>query len=217
MKKLGILLCLALCISACHRRIQTFYAYEDEHSYCTLEINMKKNGHYRYLTYRGMSKTHYDTVQAPVTGVLEPLSEHPRKNNLFIYVKGKEVATENYTGFDNVIHGFYYMKRKRGFKFDLCFPLPVDNKRGLGERYVLYERVTHDSLAMIVNELMEQQCFQYLGIDWFPPYLKRVKEIDYDKFQLPQVKNKHLKNPTKALLTDEDFEKIENTERSQKQ
>ncbi|MEN7551825.1 hypothetical protein AAG747_28170 [Rapidithrix thailandica] len=206
MKKLGILLCLALCISACHRRIQTFYAYEDEHSYCTLEINMKKKGHYRYLTYRGMSKTHYDTVQAPVTGVLEPLSEHPRKNNLFIYVKGKEVAIENYTGFDNAIHEFYYMKRKRGGKFDLCFPYQVGGKMDRDINYVLYKRISNDSLILLSNKLMEQHCFQYLGIDWFPPYLKRVEEIEYDKFRLPQVEEKHLKDPTKALLIYEDVE-----------
>ncbi|MEN7551975.1 hypothetical protein AAG747_28935 [Rapidithrix thailandica] len=159
-----------------------------------------------HLTYRGMSKTHYDTVQAPVTGVLEPLSEHPQKNNLFIYVKEQEVAIENYTGFDNAIHGFYYMKRKRGFKFDFCFPLPVDNKRRLDISYVLYELTSNDSLTLVANKLMEQQCFQYLGIDWFPPYLKRVEEIEYDKFRLPQVEEKHLKDPTKALLIYEDVE-----------
>ncbi|MEN7551826.1 hypothetical protein AAG747_28175 [Rapidithrix thailandica] len=114
MKKLGILLCLALCISACHRRIQTFYAYEDEHSYCTLEINMKKKGHYRYLTYRGMSKTHYDTVQAPVIGVLEPLSEHLRKNNLFIMIRSREIATDSYIRIDDGMYYFDFIKRKTG-------------------------------------------------------------------------------------------------------
>ncbi|MEN7551823.1 hypothetical protein AAG747_28160 [Rapidithrix thailandica] len=217
MKKLGILLCLALCISACHRRIQTFYAYEDEHSYCTLETRMKKDDTFRSVIYRAMSKTHYDTVQAPVTGGLEPqpLSGHPRKNNLYLYIMTGEGAFDDRIGISDVVYGFYYIKRERGLKFDFCFPGPPGEKEN--KMRVRYKKVTNDSLIISRPSELENYCFSHLGIDWFPPYMKRVKEIDYDKFRLPQVKNKHLKNPTKALLTDEDFEKIENTERSQKQ
>jgi len=92
-----------------------------------------------------------------------------------------------------------YLLRVDEDKFDSCF-YDILDKKGSEITYIAREKDSLDLLwtPNIKRDLLKEACYKENNITWFPPYLKRVKKIDYKKFNLPQIKTKHLKHPKKA-------------------
>ncbi|GGX35064.1 hypothetical protein [Aquimarina muelleri] len=71
----------------------------------------------------------------------------------------------------------------------------TNNQLNLDKNIIHYSKKNRDSLDLLTNlktELGKEPCFTEHKITWFPPYLKKIKKIDYKKFNLP-LKEKYLK------------------------
>ena len=116
----------------------------------------------------------------------------------------KSISIKKY--FDGVVIEAY-----TGKSFTKIMPMRLDKEGQLdaeiyhtpilfmGHSYVLYIRESRDSLRLIwtqniKKEFLNETSFAMMEIDWFPPYIKRVKKIEYKKFNL-RVKKKYLKDP----------------------
>ena len=174
MKKTLFILCCIL-LSSCSKKL--YYAYENtaQGSYCTFEVTKKD------ITYRAVSTEHYLTNSYPAkeyvyiisnNGVLQ--SEEPRIDYgaLLLYTKGSQLPA--------VIQN-------------------TEKNPGLFEHYLFYTEKKNDSLKLVKrDELMKNEVFlKKHDLFWFPPYLKQVNKIEYDKFNLPYNKNYLKKTPFK--------------------
>jgi len=167
-----LILILFILFSSCSRSI--YYAYENsaDESYCTFEVNDKE------IIYRAVSKEHYVINSSP--------------NKHYIHIQ-----TPN---------GFYKSKEP---KIDIGSVLVYlkdieSNTSGISvssdtipnhSGYLFYNKIKEkDSLELVKNEelMKKERLFSENDLFWFPPYLKKVKQIDYDKFSLP-LKKKYLK------------------------
>ena len=195
MNKLIVYSLLFLLSSSCSRSM--YYAYEGEHSYCTIEAIPKRKlwwllgRRFDQVIYRATSKEHYDTTRIMNEYLNWKERRSKKKDNIYIYIKNssffydiyEEIAVEG--SFD-----FFYIERNNLYRYDFCLALSEDVPN-----YALYITKKDSLLADYIDYLDEQHCFTQQGIDWFPPYFVRVKKIDYSKFNVPEVKYKYLKNP----------------------
>ncbi|WP_338815800.1 hypothetical protein V9L05_22660 (plasmid) [Bernardetia sp. Wsw4-3y2] len=111
----------------------------------------------------------------------------------------------------NARFSVYFVEAHTGASFNTCSPRRLDENGKYedvvydephpltGMTYVLYLRENSDSLKLLwmqdsQKEFLKEPCFQDITIDWFPPYIKRVDKIDYEKFDLP-IKKKYLQYP----------------------
>ena len=159
-----------LFLSSCSRSI--YYAFEEKGTYCTLEE--KKNGE---VIYRAVSKEHYNIESS---GFKE-----------YLYVHSPNSANTIYIGIGTGFVFRFVQNIKLDIE-DMCFSKSeyIPNKS-----LVHYSREGKDSLDLLTNlktELAKEPCFAEHKITWFPPYLKKIKKIDYKKFNLP-LKEKYLK------------------------
>ncbi|WP_338815802.1 hypothetical protein V9L05_22670 (plasmid) [Bernardetia sp. Wsw4-3y2] len=195
MKKapLYILLLLLFC-SSCSKKM--YYAYEDEHSYCTIEATPKQKLWWMFgrrfdqVIYRAASKEHYDTTEVSNKYLSWEDRYSKKKDNIYMYIKNSNYNIEKKVYIDTYFD-FLYIQRNYVYRYDFCLP-SHDNSAN----YATYTNAK-DSLIVdyIRYDLDTQYCFSHQGIDWFPPYFVRVKKIDYAKFNVPEVKYKYLKNP----------------------
>ncbi|WP_438710669.1 hypothetical protein ACSTS3_18115 [Aquimarina muelleri] len=158
-----------LFLSSCSRSI--YYAFEEKGTYCTLEE--KKNG---TVIYRAVSKEHYKKSSSSIN---------------YLHIYSPYSSYELYTGIGNNFFLTYIQNNELKDKKicrDTFVPAPYQN-------FLHYLKKNEDSLKLlsdIENDLKNQSCFAEHKITWFPPYLKKIKKIDYKKFNLP-LKEKYLK------------------------
>ena len=115
----------------------------------------------------------------------------------------------------------YFLERYTGKNFSFCTFGRFDEDRHLdsvydsymtGSTYVWYYRESKDSLRLAFSDgaegLGKEPCFKEMGLWWFPPYMKQIDKIEYEKFNL-DIKTKYLKNPREApsLCNPKDKEK----------
>ncbi len=157
-----------LFLSSCSRSI--YYAFEEKGTYCTLEE--KKNG---TVIYRAVSKEHYKKSSSSI-------------NYLHIYSNNDPDSL--YLGIGNVFTFSFLRKSK-----EICMS---SYKLSPFENFINYtKRYDNDSLSLLMysdkkKTILKEPCFAEHKITWFPPYLKKVKKIDYKKFNLP-LKEKYIK------------------------
>ncbi|WP_338815801.1 hypothetical protein V9L05_22665 (plasmid) [Bernardetia sp. Wsw4-3y2] len=131
----------------------------------------------------------------------------------------------------NALFSVDFIEAFTGKAFNYCSPRRLDENGAYDKRiysepseftgmtYVSYFRESSDSLSLVwtpdrKKEFLKEPCFQEITIDWFPPYLKRVDKIDYEKFDLP-IKKKYLQYPKKGsrVTNEKDREKLQKQER----
>lgn len=148
-----------------------YFAYNKDTTYCTIEVTGKDE-----ILYRG----NYST---------------------FIFLESVNFSSINKkdnTGYISfVAPGWLTYKVKGDNLFNLC---PSNNME-----QITYKLVSEDSIELICQScvdsiLLSDPCFLNNGIDWFPPFMKKVEKIDYEKFGLPNIKKKYLMNPDKAPI-----------------
>ncbi len=179
------LLSIILSSISCSKKL--YYAYEnkEEGSYCTFEVSKYD------IIYRAVSNKHYLIksyptkeyvyITAPNNGSYldEPKIEY---GSILLYTKGPLLPIKMET---------------------------ISNYLGDYEKYLFYTKTKGDSLKLIVNiELMKKEPF-FTDSDllWFPPYLKKVDKIDYDKFNLPYKRKSLRRMKQKDIIKIEQFKK----------
>ncbi|WP_064968110.1 hypothetical protein [Tenacibaculum ovolyticum] len=145
-----------------------YYAYKDENKYATIEVTKKNELFYRAI---------YDNNYIYIYSFLSY-----KKDNSIFYLKDPNIM---------------FWKREEHDEFDLCF------FSGKNEDFVLYEKQGSQNMwklsrSISDNLLLNEPCLKENNIDWFPEYMVKVDKIDYEKFNLPHIKKKYLKNPKKA-------------------
>ncbi|WP_438710670.1 hypothetical protein ACSTS3_18120 [Aquimarina muelleri] len=160
-----------LFLSSCSRSI--YYAFEKEGTYCTLEE--KKNG---TVIYRAVSKEKYNIHSS---GLIE-----------YLYIESIDSSNDFFAG----ISGSFFLKLINSIEVkseEICFS---NIELSIDEFIVHYSKINKDSLDFLSDNLdvrlQKNNCFAKHKITWFPPYLKKIKKIDYKKFNLP-LKKKYLK------------------------
>ena len=166
MKKTLFILCCIL-FSSCSKKL--YYAYENtaEGSYCTFEVTKKD------ITYRAVSTEHYVT------------NSHPAKE--YVYINSNNSIP--YTKEPRIGYGaiLVYLKSQQ-------LPIVMDtNKKypGFLNRYLFYStEKNNNSLELVKDEdlMKKEEFFKKHDLFWFPPYLKKVNKIEYEKFNLPYKK-----------------------------
>lgn len=182
MKKAIFLIVLIFVLSSCASSI--YYAYEQKGDYCTLEVTKQDD-----VIYRAFSENY-----------AVPNYDFPNANNIYIYIKSHDENHENSVSIDDFFE-LYFIKINSD-KFNYCGGFEEIGAPYL-ETLITYSKETKDGLDLlwypkIKEKLIMQDCTRENAITWFPPYMKRIKKIDYKKFNLPQIEIKHLKNPEKA-------------------
>lgn len=115
-----------------------------------------------------------------------------------------------------------FLERYTGKNFSFCTMGRFDEEAKLnkvydkdlsGDTYLIYYRESIDSLSLLFTKDMREEfekepCFKEMDLWWFPPYMKQVDKIEYEKFNL-DVKTKYLKNPRDApsLCNEKDRER----------
>ncbi|WP_438710665.1 hypothetical protein ACSTS3_18095 [Aquimarina muelleri] len=159
-----------LFLSSCSRSI--YYAFEEEGTYCTFEVNKKE------IIYRAVSEKHYK------------LNSYPTKDYVYInsangWYKYKEPRI-------NRAALLLYIEKINSDIGNMCITSSLSPNDNSFLSYIETEK--KDSLKLLLWErlLNKEPCFTEHKITWFPPYLKKIKKIDYKKFNLP-LKEKYLK------------------------
>ncbi len=166
-KKIIFLIVILLINVSCSRSV--YYAYEKDGTYATLELTKDNND----IIYRAKSKEYYSEKK-------------------YIYFESR-----NNSRSDQNVHtiGFFILKYiKENEEFMACFA--NSNNKGVLNDYLEYY-AENDSIFLKKNSKLNKNfdsepCFKKTGITWFPPYLKKIKKIDYKKFKLP-YKKKYLR------------------------
>ncbi len=154
-----------LLVTSCSRGI--YYAYEKDGTYATLELTKMND-----IIYRTNAK------------------EEIKK---YLYIKTQNIKNYN----DDVLtigEAFLILYTDLNKEdYEVCFSKHTEKL--LWNSYINYTKINVDSLILSKvdeDQLLKEPCFKETGIRWFPPYLKRIKKIDYKKFKLP-YKKKYLK------------------------
>lgn len=174
MKKVFFLVTISLLFISCNKKL--YYEYYNEGNYATLEIIDNFS-----VIYRSKSN-----------------------NSNFIYISSVVRYETNDTVSHIDIFSTYWLDfiENGQDKYDLCgfdYKPPNDAINS----FITYRIINNDSLVSISeanrNKFLENgSCFVENNVNWLPPYFTRVKKIDYKKFNLPQIKDKYLKDPGKA-------------------
>ncbi|OOB81614.1 hypothetical protein BZL53_14550, partial [Flavobacterium columnare] len=194
MRKIVVLLTFMTLI-ACGK--STYYVYEKYkydpdfrvnylHSYCALEITPKKE-----VIFRGASNEYY-IYDKQTTYFDDNSSEY-----IYIY-SDKEASYISEYGIDFCRRPSYcdyfspsvYEVETNKYVFK---PGPINefyNSKNWDKEYIsyMYRDAKTDTLFALNNNMMknfikEDIGFKYANIPWFPPYLVKVKKIDYNKFK----------------------------------
>ncbi len=164
-KKIILLIGVLLLITSCSRSI--YYAYQRGDIYATLELTKRND-----IIYRTKSDLY---------------------NNNYLYIDAINLKERN-EKYVSIGESFTLSYININGEYKACFPLITENL--IWSSYITYKKKS-DSLSLlwtpeIKKKLLKEPCFKETGITWFPPYLKRIKKIDYKKFKLP-YKKKYLR------------------------
>lgn len=165
---------ISFLLSSCSKSL--YYAYETKGSYNTFEITKNNEVIYRASSnhYKTNDITSIDYVYVYSPNSTTSLGFALGKNSLLKDLRNIELKKETICGTSS--------KNLTDFLNDFVLYTHTDKK---------------DSLELVMTskmktKLLEEKCFKERGLTWFPPYVKRVKKINYNKFNLP-VKKKYLK------------------------
>ncbi|WP_438710668.1 hypothetical protein ACSTS3_18110 [Aquimarina muelleri] len=160
-----------LFLSSCSRSI--YYAFEEKGTYCTFEVNKKE------IIYRAVSEKHYK------------LNSYPTKD--YVYINSFNHWYEHTKPEIGKGALVYYLKKIESYTPYMCNT--STSLQNDADNFLFYSKTENtDSLELILKKelVKNEKCFTEHKITWFPPYLKKVKKIDYKKFNLP-LKKKYLK------------------------
>ncbi|MET3047567.1 hypothetical protein V8245_14410 [Flavobacterium columnare] len=210
MRKIVVLLTFMTLI-ACGK--STYYVYEKYkydpdfrvnylHSYCALEITPKKE-----VIFRGASNEYY--IYNKKTTYFDDNSSS------YIYIYSDKEAT----WIDE--YGIYFCQRPsecfyfspdvyeietEKYKFQSISINDYYNAKNWNKQYIKYgfDEKNKDSLVLsktnnVIDFIKSEVAFRSANIPWFPPYLVKVKKIDYNKFKRKcrRLKYTHFKDPRK--------------------
>ncbi|WP_376776997.1 hypothetical protein [Flavobacterium covae] len=210
MRKIVVLLTFMTLI-ACGK--STYYVYEKYkydpdfrinylHSYCALEITPKKE-----VIFRGASNEYY--IYNKKTTYFDDNSSS------YIYIYSDKEAT----WIDE--YGIYFCQRPsecfyfspdvyeietEKYKFQSISINDYYNAKNWNKQYIKYgfDEKNKDSLVLsktnnVIDFIKSEVAFRSANIPWFPPYLVKVKKIDYNKFKRKcrRLKYAHFKDPRK--------------------
>ncbi|WP_444659984.1 hypothetical protein [Flavobacterium columnare] len=210
MRKIVVLLTFMTLI-ACGK--STYYVYEKYkydpdfrvnylHSYCALEITPKKE-----VIFRGASNEYY--IYDKQTTYFDDNSSS------YIYIYSDKEAT----WIDE--YGIYFCQRPsecfyfspdvyeietEKYKFQSISINDYYNAKNWNKQYIKYgfDEKNKDSLVLsktnnVIDFIKSEVAFRSANIPWFPPYLVKVKKIDYNKFKRKcrRLKYTHFKDPRK--------------------
>ena len=158
---------ILIIFTSCHR--STYYVYEQGDTYATIEITKDNE-----FIYRAKSVAHY--LHSDFKKYFY-LNSNNVDNFSKQFLSIGEGFIINFIG-DNDYIGYCSSKVTSNFLFT---------------SYLTYIKNDKDSIHLlwskkIKNNLLNEPCFKKTGLTWFPPYLKRIKKIDYSKFNLPYKK-----------------------------
>ncbi len=190
MKQLFFLLFIIFSVASCSK--STFYAYEKNGDYCTLEVT--KTNDVIYRAYYG------NNYNKEYTGEYRPTQEFIT-SNIYIYIYSLDGRVEEYISIESEFD--MYLLRVDEDKFDSCFYDILDKK----DSDITYVKKGKDSLDLlwtpnIKRDLLKEACYKENNITWFPPYLNRIAKINYKKFKQANIAIKDLKNPKKKYIRD---------------
>ena len=159
---------LLFILTSCHR--STYYAYVEPNMYITVELTKSNN-----VILRGGANLNYP------------------QDIKFLHIFSSQTALDN--SYIGIGKNFALHYINNSLETVPCFSFKDINIDNL---YLDYSHITKDSLVLIKHSqknilFLNEPCFEKTGLTWFPPYLKKVKKIDYDKFNLPNIKKKYLK------------------------
>ncbi len=166
---------ISLTTISCSRSV--YYAYQKGDTYATLELTKGNN-----LIYRAKSDDFYYNENSNFKKYLYITSLNiDKQEDNFLSIG------ENFT--------MLYLNNIEEEGYNGC--ISKRTKDFLWNSYIRYEKKSLDSLSLlwtpeIKKKLLKEPCFKKTGITWFPPYLKKIKKIDYKKFKLP-YKKKYLR------------------------
>ncbi|WP_444659974.1 hypothetical protein [Flavobacterium columnare] len=210
MRKIIALLTFSILLS-CGK--STYYVYEKYKydpdfrinyldSYCALEITPKKE-----VIFRGTSNEYY---------IYNKPNTHSSSNSSeYIYIYSDKEAT--------IIgeYGIHFCRRQSDcyyfspdvyqintgkFKFRFSIINNIYNGKNWDKEYIsyMYRDAKTDTLFALNNNMMKNfikkdEDLRDANIPWFPPYLVKVKKIDYNKFKRKcrRLKYAHFKDPRK--------------------
>ncbi|WP_421497662.1 hypothetical protein [Flavobacterium columnare] len=210
MRKIVVLLTFMTLI-ACGK--STYYVYEKYkydpdfrvnylHSYCALEITPKKE-----VIFRGTSNEYYIYNK--------PNTYSSSNSSSYIFIHSDKEAT--------IIgeYGIYFCQRPsecfyfspdvyeietEKYKFQSISINDYYNAKNWNKQYIKYgfDEKNKDSLVLsktnnVIDFIKSEVAFRSANIPWFPPYLVKVKKIDYNKFKRKcrRLKYTHFKDPRK--------------------
>lgn len=179
---------ILLITASCSRTL--YYAYDEDGSrtgypegYCTFEIKGQD------VVYRGYSYVYQNPDATPyspsfiyIEGKKEKNSVSPVKMDAWRLMTKFIILQdlENYgSNNDNTVS---------------IYTIPLDE---ISPNNLYYSTtINPDSVVNTGNDKLK---FRGIGsIDWFPPYVKRVKKIDYDRYTRTDTKNINYKDPEKT-------------------
>ncbi|MFK7004771.1 hypothetical protein ACIPCA_04970 [Flavobacterium covae] len=210
MKRIIILLIFTVLIS-CSK--STYYAFEEYdydpdsgkdylYSYCALEITPKKE-----VIFRGSSRRY--VIEDKQTTYFDDNSSS------YIYIYSDKEATN--IGEYGILfcrkssECFYFSLtdiqiNTNEFRFKSVDINDFYNIKNWNKQYVMYsyDEKNKDSIILskansVSNFIKNDTGLKYANIPWFPPYLVKVKKIDYNKFKRKcrRLKYAHFKDPRK--------------------
>lgn len=210
MRKIITLLTFSILFS-CSK--STYYVFEEYnydpdfrinylHSYCALEITPKKE-----VIFRGASNEYY---------IYNKPNTHSNSNSssyIFIH-SDKEASYISEYGVDfcrRQSDCYYfspdiYQINTEKYKFRFSIINNIFNAKNWDKEYIsyMYKDTKTDTLFALNNNMMkkfikEDEDLKDANIPWFPPYLVKVKKIDYNKFKekSSRLKYAHFKDPRK--------------------
>ncbi|PDS22403.1 hypothetical protein B0A78_12025 [Flavobacterium columnare NBRC 100251 = ATCC 23463] len=210
MRKIIALLTFSILLS-CGK--STYYVYEKYKydpdfrinyldSYCALEITPKKE-----VIFRGTSNEYYIYNK--------PTTYFDDNSSSYIYIYSDKEAT----WIDE--YGIYFCQRPsecfyfspdvyeietEKYKFQSISINDYYNAKNWNKQYIKYgfDEKNKDSLVLsktnnVIDFIKSEVAFRSANIPWFPPYLVKVKKIDYNKFKRKcrRLKYAHFKDPRK--------------------
>ncbi|WP_444622881.1 hypothetical protein [Flavobacterium columnare] len=210
MKKIVVLLTFMTLI-ACGK--STYYVYEKYKydpdfrvnyldSYCALEITPKKE-----VIFRG-SSSRYIIKDKKSTYFDDNSSEY-----IYIYSDKEATWIDEYGIYfcQRPSECFYfspdvYETENKKYRFQSAPINDFYNAQNWDKQYIKYryDEKNKDSIVLsktdnVTSFIKNEKGFRYANIPWFPPYLVKVKKINYNKFkeQCSRLKYAHFKDPRK--------------------
>lgn len=202
---ISFILLIILSLSSCSKTL--YYIYDEDgtregypEGYCSFEVKKKKTIYRGYSEEYKNSKAYEDkTYLPPVFIYLE--GETPNKESYAFYSEYGEPRALIFEPEELQIKYINHMLPNKNEE-PFCFPLGnIDNTISIFTNYdnFLYYHPTANSDSIIIRPNFKVDFCAYGNIHWFPPYLKKAKEIDYNQFEKKANLRINYKDPYKTV------------------